>query len=181
MDLRSPRVWRPKHAAIHDFLTRHSATTEQIARRFFTGKTLATRRKKARRWIAKQRRRGKLRVIGPVQRRDTGRPEMVYGRACKLDQIEHEVRITDLALIFQDSPFVRDAKVGRTEADALMTRDGKRCYIELDNTVIFRHLQKSPPDGKQRTDFSNLNNIVPDGPPGKGGKGGKGPPSVKKN
>ncbi len=37
--------------------------------------------------------------------------------------------------------------------------------IELDNTVLFRHVVKSPPDGKPRTDFSNLNNIVPDQPP----------------
>lgn len=36
--------------------------------------------------------------------------------------------------------------------------------IELDNTVIFRHVVKSPPDGKARPDFSNLNNVVPDGP-----------------
>ena len=41
--------------------------------------------------------------------------------------------------------------------------------IELDNTVIFRHVVKSPPDGKERTDFTNLNNLVPDQPP-KGGK-----------
>lgn len=37
--------------------------------------------------------------------------------------------------------------------------------IELDNTVIFRHVVKSPPDGKSRTDFTNLNNVVPDQPP----------------
>jgi hypothetical protein len=49
--------------------------------------------------------------------------------------------------------------------------------IELDNTVLFRHVVQSPPDGKPRTDFSNLNNIVPDGPPGKSGKG---PPKAKK-
>lgn len=51
--------------------------------------------------------------------------------------------------------------------------------IELDNTVIFRHVVKSPPDGKQRIDFSNLNNVVPAGPPGKGGKAGKGPAGGK--
>ncbi len=39
--------------------------------------------------------------------------------------------------------------------------------IELDNTVIFRHVVKSPPDGKTRPDFSNLNNVVPDSPPKK--------------
>ena len=37
--------------------------------------------------------------------------------------------------------------------------------LALDNTVIFRHVVKSPPDGKSRTDFSNLNNVVPEGPP----------------
>lgn len=35
--------------------------------------------------------------------------------------------------------------------------------IELDNTVIFRHVVESSPDGVQRPDFSNLNNVVPDG------------------
>ncbi len=41
--------------------------------------------------------------------------------------------------------------------------------IDLDNTVIFRHAVASPPDGRSRPDFSNLNNVVPAGPP-------KGPP-----
>jgi hypothetical protein len=44
--------------------------------------------------------------------------------------------------------------------------------IALDNTVIFRHRVDSPPDGKARPDFSNLNNVVPDSPP----RGGKRPP-----
>ncbi len=39
--------------------------------------------------------------------------------------------------------------------------------IELDNTVLFRHVVKSSPDGKSRVDYSNLNNVVPDGPPKK--------------
>jgi hypothetical protein len=45
--------------------------------------------------------------------------------------------------------------------------------IELDNTVIFRHKVASPPDGKARPDFSNLNNQVPDQPK-------KGQPKKKK-
>ena len=36
--------------------------------------------------------------------------------------------------------------------------------IELDNVVIFRHVVSAPPDGKTRIDFSNLNNVVPEGP-----------------
>ncbi|MEY2724232.1 MAG: hypothetical protein RLZZ458_99 [Planctomycetota bacterium] len=43
--------------------------------------------------------------------------------------------------------------------------------IALDNTILFRHVVKSPPDGKQRPDFSNINNVVPDNPPKKKGKG----------
>jgi hypothetical protein len=37
--------------------------------------------------------------------------------------------------------------------------------IALDNTVIFRHVVKIPPDGKTRLDYTNLNNVVPEGPP----------------
>lgn len=36
--------------------------------------------------------------------------------------------------------------------------------LKLDNTVVFRCVVKSPPDGKKRTDFSNLNNVVPEQP-----------------
>lgn len=75
-----------------------------------------------------------MNVVGIVQRRDTGRPEVVYGRRCKLDQIEHEVRVTDFALLFPDSPISRSAEVGRTEADGVMIRDGQRCYVEVDNS-----------------------------------------------
>ena len=45
--------------------------------------------------------------------------------------------------------------------------------IALDNTVIFRHRVDSPPDGKARIDFRNLNNVVPENSPGGGGKKGK--------
>lgn len=37
--------------------------------------------------------------------------------------------------------------------------------IALDNVVLFRHVVKSPPDGKQRVDFRNLNNVIPENPP----------------
>lgn len=42
--------------------------------------------------------------------------------------------------------------------------------LEIDNTVIFRTVVKSPPDGKSRPDFTNLNNVVPDQPGPRGGK-----------
>ena len=58
----------------------------------------------------------------------------MYGRRCQQDQIEHEVRVTDLALLFKDFGFERGVKVGRTEADAKTIYRGRRCYIEVDNS-----------------------------------------------
>lgn len=55
--------------------------------------------------------------------------------------------------------------------------------IALDNVVLFRHVVKTSPDGKERIDFRNLNNVVPENPPrgpgrggpGRGGPGGRAP------
>ncbi|MGI9178258.1 MAG: hypothetical protein ACR2IT_10440 [Pirellulales bacterium] len=46
--------------------------------------------------------------------------------------------------------------------------------VKLDNTVVFRHKVARPPDGRERPDFSNLNNEVPQGPPKGGGRRGPG-------
>jgi hypothetical protein len=43
--------------------------------------------------------------------------------------------------------------------------------LKLDNTVIFRRVVESPPDGTPRPDFSRLNDVVPEGPPPGGGRG----------
>jgi hypothetical protein len=40
--------------------------------------------------------------------------------------------------------------------------------LALDNVVIFRHRVEAAPDGKDRPDFSDLNNVVPVGPRGPG-------------
>jgi hypothetical protein len=50
--------------------------------------------------------------------------------------------------------------------------------LKLDNTVIFRRVVETPPDGKARPDFSRLNDVVPEGPPPGGGRGpgGRRPP-----
>jgi hypothetical protein len=95
---------------------------------------LELQKKKAHKWVARQRRRGRVKVVGIVQRRDTGRPEIVYGKRCKATETEHEVRITDLALHFRDWPFIRGEKVGRAEPDALMVMEGHRVAIEVDNS-----------------------------------------------
>ena len=48
--------------------------------------------------------------------------------------------------------------------------------VLLDNVVLFRHVVKSPPDGKERPDFRNLTNLVPVRPTRGGGgrRGGQG-------
>ena len=47
--------------------------------------------------------------------------------------------------------------------------------LKLDNTVIFRHTVPKPPDGRERPDFRNLNDVVPEGPPGGRGRRPDGP------
>lgn len=42
--------------------------------------------------------------------------------------------------------------------------------VKLDNTVVFRHVVPRPPDGRERPDFSNINNVVPQGPTKGGGR-----------
>lgn len=49
--------------------------------------------------------------------------------------------------------------------------------IALDNVVLFRHVVRTPPDGKERIDFRNLNNVIPDNAPrGQGPPGGQSRP-----
>ena len=52
--------------------------------------------------------------------------------------------------------------------------------VLLDNIVLFRTTIKSPPDGKERIDFANLTNVVPQNPQRGGGPrrgpGGQRPP-----
>ena len=45
--------------------------------------------------------------------------------------------------------------------------------LALDNTVVFRTVVQSPPDGRPRPDFRGLNDMVPEGPPPRDG-GGRG-------
>lgn len=62
----------------------------------------------------------------------TGRPELVYGKRSKEDEIEHEVLITEAELLVGGS-FQRNVPVGKTIADAMLIRDGVRLYVEVDN------------------------------------------------
>src|SRR5207249_4710214 len=106
-----PGVWRALHAQIRDFLRRHSATTTQVGERYFTGKTVEARRRKASRWLVRERQRKRVSVVGVMLRKDTGRPEIIYGRKAK--DSEHEVWVAELEVILGHR-IERGAKVGRT-------------------------------------------------------------------
>ncbi len=46
--------------------------------------------------------------------------------------------------------------------------------VKLDNLVLFRTVVKSPPDGKDRSDFRGLTDVVPQRPQRDGGQRGDG-------
>lgn len=72
---------------------------------------------------------------GTVLLNGLGRPEIVYGHACKEDQLKHEIWVTEAELLL-GGPFTRNAPVGKTTADAFMIRDTKRFFIEVDNETM---------------------------------------------
>ena len=83
------------------------------------------------------------------------------------------------AVEFDDSTWKKSREYSEQEIDPKQPyydadfRGAKFIWTDdllLDNTVIFRRTVARPPDGRQRTDFSNLTNTVPDGPPKPGGK-----------
>lgn len=45
--------------------------------------------------------------------------------------------------------------------------------LDVDNTILFRKVVQSPPDGKLRPDFSKLNDLVPDEPAGRAKRQGR--------
>ena len=81
-------------------------------------------------------------MIGTVLLKSTGRPELVYGRPSKQDQLEHEVWVTEAELLL-GGHFERNVPVGKTTADAMLLKDGTRFYIEVDNeTMTSRQMRK---------------------------------------
>lgn len=80
---------------------------------------------------------------------------------------------------FDDSGWPRAKEYSEREIDPKQPYDGADFEsarfiwsddLKLDNTVIFRHTVTRPPDGRQRVDFTNLTNTVPEGPSPAGGR-----------
>lgn len=72
---------------------------------------------------------------GTVVLKTIGRPQVVYGRRCNEDQLEHEVWVTEAELLL-DGRFTRYAAIGKAIADGLLIRDGTKFYIEVDNHTM---------------------------------------------
>lgn len=142
MHIQPHGISRARRAAVLEFLECRNATTEQIARRFFPCETPETARKKASRWLCKQRQRRRVHLRGIVCLNRTGRSELVYGQRCNDEQLEHEVWITEAELLL-DGRCKRSVPVGKTFADALLVRDRTRFFIEVDNqTMTAKQMQR---------------------------------------
>ena len=64
--------------------------------------------------------------------KETGRPELVYGKETKEFGLEHEVLITEAELLLGES-FQRNVSVGKAIADGMLIRRDSRLYVEVDN------------------------------------------------
>jgi hypothetical protein len=63
---------------------------------------------------------------------DTGRSEKVFGKECPEWLLSHEVAVTEAELLLGGIAS-RNPRVGDTTADALLIRNGRRFYVEIDN------------------------------------------------
>lgn len=66
---------------------------------------------------------------------ETGRPELVYGKRCKPDEIDHEVLITEFELLV-GATMQRNVSAGKAIADGMFVRDGIRFFVEVDNETM---------------------------------------------
>ena len=135
MHLQPNRISKTRRADIREFLAIRNATTGQITRRFFPGESMATARKRACRFLAKERKRGRVRLEGMILMSETGRPELVYGKPSKGSDLEHEVLITEVELSLNEL-FQRNVPVGKTIADGMLIRKDAKLFIEVDNETM---------------------------------------------
>lgn len=127
----SPKSWRPVREARFDFARRHTFTRDQFVRLFFRGGTMETRKKRTSRFLAKHRER--IPVRGAMQRKDTGRPELIYGRKCKPSEAAHEVMVAEFEVL-TGIRLERSKKSGRAEPDGTGEKDGVSFSLEVDHS-----------------------------------------------
>lgn len=88
--------------------------------------------KRTQRWLAKATRRRRVACVGVTQGY-TGRPALVFGRRCRMEDVDHQVSIAEFELV-TGHRVEPDAAVGDTFADGVTTIDGRTCYLEVDES-----------------------------------------------
>lgn len=78
--------------------------------------------------------------MGIVQRKDLGRPELVYGRRCKHVEIPHELYVCEAELL-TGLYLERSTKRGRAEPDGIAQKEGFTFYLEVDHSAKMNRRQ----------------------------------------
>lgn len=129
---KSTRFARERDARIRWLLDTHPVTAAMLVRvGWFPTKNKALRR------LNRLVERGRVRLVGTV-RRKTGRPEHVFCRwRPKVDQLLHEVELTDLCLRLDAGRILRGPQVtdSHIRPDAEVWINGRLYYVELDRAT----------------------------------------------
>ncbi len=98
---------------------------------------METGRKKASRWLVRMRKRKKVKAVCMVQRRETGRPEVCYGRRPREGEELHQVHVTDAELLLGHR-IETGVTLGKARPDGLARIGGRECAVEVDNSRMSR-------------------------------------------
>ena len=119
---------RERRERLRQWLRVHASLIQQCKWNYPTCQTERSKYSKAQhdiRWLLKKR---KTRHLGTIP--SGGRPLDVYGWR-RVQHLEHEIEITDMALRYREGEWVRD-KTGPERADAILTLGGRRYCVEMD-------------------------------------------------
>ena len=94
----------------------------------------------------KERKRRGIRLVGIVQLNVMGRPQMAYGRPCKMRNIPHEISVCEASLL-TGLEFQRTKTGGATEPDGIAEKGGVKFFLEVDESS---HLTKKQYETKSQ-------------------------------
>ena len=123
---------RRRDAEIFDLATRHPIIAAHVLNKFASPSACYRR-------LGTLRERGKLKYVGSVQLRDTGRPQDVYcnGWSVNTRHLFHEIKETDFLRCYEpDAQIVRDpSRVDQRinpDAEVIFPKTGRFFFVEID-------------------------------------------------
>ncbi len=132
---------RQRDARVCWLLDTHPATAAVLV-----GLGLFPSRNKALKRLRRLVERRRVRLVGTVCRKAAGRPEHVWCRwRPKVDQLLHEVELTELLLRLDVGALLRGPHLADTQVrpDAELRLNGRRYYLELDRgTISYRQVAR---------------------------------------